>query len=33
VFLLPALGIQFIAVILVLMMAVGGFWIYMRMGQ
>jgi hypothetical protein len=33
IFLLPAVGIQFVTVILVLMTAIGGFWIYMRMGQ
>lgn len=32
-FLIPAIGVQFVAVILVLMMAVGGYWIYTRAGQ
>lgn len=32
VFALPALGIQFLTIVVVLMMAVGGFWIYLRAG-
>jgi len=30
--LLPAVGIQFVAVILLSMMAIGGFWLYQRAG-
>lgn len=31
--LLPAIGVQFVAVVLVLMMGIGGFWLYLRAGQ
>lgn len=30
--LVPAVGVQFVGVILVLMMAAGGFWLYQRAG-
>lgn len=31
--LLPAIGIQFIAVVLLVIGAIGGFWLYLRVGQ
>lgn len=31
--LIPAVGVQFVAVLMVLMLAVGGFWLYLRSGE
>jgi len=30
--LIPAIGVQFVAVIMLIMTAIGGFWLYMRLG-
>lgn len=30
--LMPAIGVQFVAVVVLLMMAAGGFWLYQRAG-
>lgn len=32
VLLLPAVGVQFVAIILVFMLGIGGFWLYQRAG-